>query len=802
MTRPLFRAALAAALTALAACGGGSGGGGGGGGGGQSGVGDGLTVTPAAIGFAAVRSAPVPNSQVVSITLTRDDITNLVGGYVPGSPFPSWFYVDTPVGAGRYWTIRLHIASTLLGPGTYTTTLRIAATVGSTVVGWRDVQVSFVVRAFGVTPTALPATKVLGSSYGAAMPYPDVEVDAPTGTAWTASTSDEWVTLARTTGTGSYGGIRVNVDASTKPLGTYLATATFSSALGTDTATVTLTVSPPKLTVLDPDGATTLVLSGASGHDLTTKTLQVSLDTGTNAHPWTASTAYDWIELVTTSGSASMTPGALKVRASAAAAAWPVGTYSGTIELRATIEAGTARETVVTKTVPVRLTLDDLRILVDRQGVGLVSMPGYSSLTRSLRVRTNRGVAESWIATATSDGNWLGVASDHGTTADPLVLTADPTGLATDTVHVGTVTVSSPDVGNVETVRVGLWVGSVDPAAVASVAFTQWNTDDPSLVADPVAPHVYVHGHQPSEIEIWNVHTRTKVGTIQVPNADLGSMTVSGDGRRLFAVDRAPTPRRVVPIDLDPVSVGSAWTIPQLNGPRILWTRANGVPVLLAVAANNPGSAHDPETGTAWSGATFATSTTSETILAASADGTRFCALETPLLVTGAGLDLECHLLDASISGGTTRSVVVGPNRLPPSGYGYGYGFDVALSADGARVYVAATSATSLHVFDVDVSGDGALKDAGILATGASPRAVQVGQDGRIYCGTAGTGGPSALVFAPGGGAAQSTYALGIGSVIAPFLAVSADGHQVVTLTAPDNGAYNATRMTTVSVQP
>jgi hypothetical protein len=741
----------------------------------------------------------LPNSQLVSITLTRNDITSIVGGYVPGSPFPSWFYVDTPVGAGRYWTIRLHAASTLLGPGTYTTTLRVAAVVGTTVVAWRDVQVSYVVRAFGVTPTALPAMKVLGSSYGAAMPYPEVEVDAPSGTAWTASTSDEWVTLARTTGTGSVANIRVNLDASTKPVGTYVATATFSSSLGTDTATVTLTVSPPKLTAVDPSGATTLVLSGASGHDLTTKTLQVSLDTGWNAHPWTASTAYDWIELVTTSGSAStMTPGTLKVRASAAAAAWPVGTYSGTIELRATIEAGTAREYVVTKTVPVRLTLDDLRILVEREGVGLVSMPGYSSLTRSLRVRTNRGVAESWNATATSEGNWLGV-SAHGATADPLILTADPTGLATDTVHLGTVTVSSPDVavGNVETVRVGLWVGSVDPAAVTSGAFTQWNTDDPSLVADPVAPHVYVHGHQPSEIEVWNVHNRTKVATIQVPNADLGSMTVSGDGRRLFAVDRAPTPRRVVPIDLDPVSVGSAWPVPQINWPRIVWTRANGVPVLLSVAAYNPGSIHDPDTGTAFSGATFATSTSFETILAASADGTRFCALETPLGVSGAGLDLECHLLDASISGGTTRSVLVGPNRLPPPGYGYG--FDVALSADGSRIYVAATSATSLHVFDVDVSGDGALKDAGILTTGAYPRAVEVGQDGRIYCGTAGSGGPSALVFAPDGGTAQSTYAFG--SVIAPFLAVSADGYQVVTLTAPYDG-YNATRMTTVSVRP
>jgi hypothetical protein len=101
---------------------------------------------------------------------------------------------------------------------------------------------------------------------------------------------------------------------------------TFTSGAATVSLGVTFTVSDPILTVTPA----AVELGGPAGHDLSPKTVQVSLDTGTNAYPWTASTALNWMELVPTSATVSGTATSFTVRPTDAASAWPGGTYGGT----------------------------------------------------------------------------------------------------------------------------------------------------------------------------------------------------------------------------------------------------------------------------------------------------------------------------------------------------------------------------------------------------------------------------------------------------------------------------------------
>ncbi len=158
-----------------------------------------------------------------------------------------------------------------------------------------------------------------------------------------------------------------------------------------------------------------LALAGLGGNDASPKKALVSLNTGTNAYPYTVTSDVGWVDLAEGVTTTCATAGVFIAAPSLAAQDWASGTTtSGKLTITADVNG-----TAVTRTLDVSYLPDDLKLLVSENGISLTKTPGLERLTRTVDVRTNRGVEASW--TATPSETWLAVTSS-GITGDPLVL--------------------------------------------------------------------------------------------------------------------------------------------------------------------------------------------------------------------------------------------------------------------------------------------------------------------------------------------------------------------------------------------
>ncbi len=139
------------------------------------------------------------------------------------------------------------------------------------------------------------------------------------------------------------------------------------------------------------------------------------------------------------------------------------GTHTATIRVRACLNssdcssgelAGSPASINVSYTVGVFTHRH--RLVASTPGVAFASMPGRSTLTRTLTVTDTLGHPSSWAAS--SDQPWLQV-TPSGAAGGNLVLTANPAGLAADQIHYATVTIGSSEsaVSLQDHVRVGFW---------------------------------------------------------------------------------------------------------------------------------------------------------------------------------------------------------------------------------------------------------------------------------------------------------------------------------------------------------
>lgn len=739
------RAVLVAAAVALCGCPGGGGNGGGPGGA----VYDGLSLTPASVGLEAARYGTVPPTGWVDLEVTHPDAAGILVGYPPGTATPSWLALDM-LGTGPDYSLGLSITSTTLPLGTYTAIVRVVVVrADASVAVQADVPVTYVVRdGVMITPASIYRRYVLGGSASPASGT--LSLTGASGMAWTASDDQPWIGLGTSSGT-LPGSTSVAVNPSGLALGTYGGTVSVTGAGVTSTGRVTLVVAPAAFTT-SPES---VPLAGASGHDFKPRALSFNLDTGTNAYAWSASASDPWVVITPTSGTVSATSASIAVTASDAARSFAAGTYTSSITLTSVV-AGHA----VTTEVPVTMTLDDRKLLVGERGVALTTSPGLGSLSRSVEVRANRGTA-TW--TAQDDRDWLTVTAS-GATGDPIVLTADPAGLATDALYEATVTVTpgDADIANVETIRVGLRVLGATPEPSTLVAATATE-----LATDPVRPWAYAHAAG-TDVTIYDVHTGVVAGTIAGAGAKLGAMAVSDDGSRLFVVDDGAPPR-VVPIELATLTAGTPWSMAAgtLNGQRIAYARANGVGLVLA----GDGHVYDAASGAPFS-ATF--SIDDGATLAASRGGSRFCWVNHH----AAPYSARCFPLDHSSLGG---QAIVGTGRTFWGGSTANDGMDIALSNDGERIYLAvSTSSNSFIVLDpygLATGPTGPYWPVLQSLTGDPyPRAVEVGADDRLFCGSSQT---ASLRIYDGAGSPLSTVTLGT----APQqrgLAVSGDQRRLV----------------------
>lgn len=759
---------VAAAVAALCACPGRSGTGGDrSGGAARDG---GIVVSRTEISFVYILSGAIPSPVLLSGSWTADDAASFGAAYLNGGSKPSWLSVPGMGSAsGHEGTLSIGVDTAGATEGTRSTTFQVGiARADGAMIGYRDVTVTLAVKAFGATDPSVTSSGIFGSSVA---PAPKaLIVSAPSSTAWTA-TSDRpaWLHVSPASGGNTPAAVTVSFDPATLGTGTYHGNVILSSGSGkTDIVPVMLTVANPTITITPSPVA----LAGLGGYDLTAKPVLVSINTGANTYPYAVTSDVGWAELAQVATSVSATPALFTATPSAAAADWDPGPalwgkLTVDVNVKGVHFSGQA---------DVSYLLDDRKLLVSEDGVALTSTPSLSRLQRSVRVRTNRGGAVSW--TATSDRRWLAATQID---ADTLQLTADPSGLANDTLRVATVTVASDDPSlahTTEKIRVGLWVGSVTPDAV-----TTWTASSGEVAIDPVRPYAYFSDGS-ENIFVLHLH-RLSTMMITVPGASIGSMVTSSDGTRLWALDMTP-PRKIVPVDLSQSlgTPGVPWTLPASASAlsRLAFARTNGVGVLLS----STGSVFDPDTGA--SVAVFPpvdVGGSGHAAIAASSDGSRFCALD----IDTSPYTLQCHDLAASRLGATP--ILVGAARSTPW-TGDGNGRDLALSPDGRRLYVASGYPYSVAVFDTWRPGP--LTALGTLSGVKEPTAMDVGPDGRLYCG--GRGGPeTAWVYGPDG-AVLASYPLS--HVVDRIIAVSGDGLRLVVR----NGTVPSTSIVNIVTLP
>lgn len=485
-----------------------------------------------------------------------------------------------------------------------------------------------------------------------------------------------------------------------------------------------------------------LSFGGGDGTELSARTLTFGLDTFDKDYVWTVAvdtgSEPPWLQLSQTSGTVSgQKPQTLTARVD------PTGLSAGLHTARLNFTA-MVEGVAVTRTVPVSLSLVAHRLWVADNGVGLVQTPAVSRLTQTVKVKDSAGQGPvPWSAKANQP--WLSITPGGG---DTLTVTADPAGLAPDTLHLATVTLSASD-GSVpgETVRVGLWVG-----ASAGNGRDTLDTASSLLETDPIRPYAYVHDG--TNLSVYNVHTAQRVALLPALGSGLGAMSVSTDGSTLYLLDQS---RQVIPVDLDTLKAGMPWEPGGEPALGLTYARPNGHGLVIT----STGRFLDAATGEVLFEERYFEDTHS--FVSASLDGSMLCG--------GRYGDASPVLLCQGL-----RSVDRSYGRLQllsPLAISLG-SRDVALTRDGRRMY----GATALpNVFFV-------LEDLGAssfyLPSSGYPVAVEVGPDDRFY----GASATDVWAYDPAGTRLGSYPVARAGKVIMDGqLKVSGDGTRLVVLT-------------------
>lgn len=335
------------------------------------------------------------------------------------------------------------------------------------------------------------------------------------------------------------------------------------------------------------------------------------------------------------------------------------------------------------------------------------------------RFSVYNGAAANWPAS--SDSSWLGVTSS-GITEGLLTLTADPSGLATDTIHYATVAVTScdADITSSETIRVGFYVSSTDPSA------SQVNPVPKAynVVSDPIRPYVYVSHSTPDYprvvsdvIDIYNIYNGVKVHSIPA-GSELWDMAVSSDGQMLYVIDFYH--RAVIPVDLVTLTSGTQWPATDLHGndAMLVYTRFNGMGVL----STSRCEVFDTRNGALVADIPYINGNYYGFILAAAQNGKSFYGFKRGLV----GM-LDLNRYTGNYSAATDTFSVTKTHTLNRH---FGNNKDIAVNPDGSRIYTASGSEDGFPTFILDGSGI----TEGITLPGHDyPIAVEIGPDGRIY---------------------------------------------------------------------
>jgi len=470
----------------------------------------------------ATRRFTTPAAQALQVHWLDNAATSLGAAFVASAP--DWLSVQV-IGQAPDYQLRLQVTDSSKAIGTYSAVLAVGTIdAAGNVLHRRDVNVSL--RVFGVITASAPSIApsfILGSSNSSSAATVRVATDP--STRWSVTSSVPWVTTSVDSGTSS-GSVAVIVDSSALDIGTFAGTVTFTNAddpTNTVAIPVSANVTAPTLSVTSGP----VVIGGADGLDPGGVNIPVSINTGDNSYPLsaTATTANGdaWLIVPTVPVQVRAAPTNIAINADRSLV--DAGVHEGNVTLQITV-----RGRVYSRSIPIVLKEEGHWLQLSSRGAAFSNFPGRSVLSRSIQVASSRGnIDVPW--SATSDANWLTVTAT-GNTGGSVVLTANPAGLQQDTLHLATVTIESsdPEIGNQESIRVAFWAGSTDPQDL-TIGGVHRNP-----VANPVEPWVYVNDGA-NTIEIYNVYTGALVDTWSTTLVGAGVMTINRDGTLLLVND-------------------------------------------------------------------------------------------------------------------------------------------------------------------------------------------------------------------------------------------------------------------------
>jgi len=584
----------------------------------------------------------------------------------------------------------IEIDPTGLAEGLYRGEVKVSAADGQQVV--LPLSLNLIPSAFAVADNGFAFQAVNGAPIASqAIAF---ALDTQAAAQYTLSSDSAWLTATPSSGV-TPGSASLGVDPSRGSLasGSHVARLTLRSPNSKDLILpVQLTLTRPTLST----SAESVTFGGIHGREFTALPLKLSLNTGAQAWPWTMSAPPAWLQASAASGAIAETGSTLTLSVNPTRA--PLGSSSVVLNAQARVNGDT-----VTNAVAVTINRDQRKILPSVTGIAMVSVPGWSRLSRQVTVRDNYAGSATW--TAASDSAWLGVTRN----GDSLTLQADPSTLPANTVSYATVTLApgDTDVTAPEKIRVGLWKGNAAPAARLDLASTY-----DQVVADPIRPLVYAHVHGGPSIDVINVYTGQKTATIAVGGV-VGPATVAPDGQHLYALDFYTG--AVTRIDLPSLAVSGSWSPGPTTvqpGTPLKAIRPNGVEVVVSGYATYRAS----------DGKRLADTKYDNPLMAASLDGKQLFA------VTGSAqyAVLSSVAVDYAEMGGGSLFAA----QLAGRDYMSNQHFDLATNADGSRVYSVGQGDTHCKIYD---------KTLGFVAYLGSEmhfaNNVDVDSFGRLICG-------------------------------------------------------------------
>jgi len=613
----------------------------------------GFTLSKDMVTFSMKQHRQPPPPQLIRLHITGDAAVTVEAAYVAPERDPGWLDIMiTGTAPDLVVAVGLTAAPLLPGQQSAELTLRMLDA-NHHMLQARTVLVRLIVASsIEITTPSVEHDFPLGSSTSSATMNLDIAADSTTR--WRITASESWIIVPDNPGTGGRSA-SVTLDAEERGLGQYTGSITVAST--TDPADfaripVTMNVLAPVLDV----SSEVLRFGGDDGLEATgAQPLDISLATGTNAYPWSATSTTDdevpWLDVSV--GSGSVAAARVSIDVSVDRARVSPGRHVGAVRIEATI-AG-AR---VSRRVSVTVSKEGHWLHAAALGVAFSSFPGRSVVTRTLEVRSSRGRADvPW--TAVSDQPWLSV-TPAGVTGGGVTLTASPSGLELDHEYLANVTISSPDseILNTQRVRVGLRVGATDPHDVEIDETFQ------HVVTNPVEPYVYATAGG-RDIAVYDVYSGALVRTFRSAVAGAGRLAVSSDGTTLFVDDESNL--RAVALDAETGIERQRYPWGTSLGGGIAYARPSAQPILLL----GFGKTYDVATAEAYAAWAPATEVDafSEHTYAQSPIG---FSPSTLVRYTSAYTTLDGDRLSLRPDG--TTSVFVG-------------GGDLCVSSDGARVY-------------------------------------------------------------------------------------------------------------------